>query len=75
MQLNPKLLDVLASLGANEAEMASITEYYLSQFAAAQASVDQIKANIESLQKQLEEETARATRIIDGIGKFVVPDA
>lgn len=75
MQLNKTLIDALSALGASDVEMASITAYYADQLTNAQATVDQIKANIESLQKQLGEETERAGRIVAAIGKFVVPDA
>lgn len=72
MQLNPKILDALTACGATDVEMASITAYYADQMVNAQATVDQIKANIESLQKQLGEETARAELIQTAISKFVV---
>lgn len=71
MQLNAKILDVLTGLGANETEIESITDYYASQLVTADASVAQIQANIDSLQKQLGEETERAKRIREAIGKFV----
>lgn len=71
MKLNQTLLDALTACGATDAEMGSITAYYADQLTAAHASVEQIKANIESLQTQLSEETARAARIADAIGKFV----
>jgi hypothetical protein len=74
MKLDQKLIDALTACGATAIEMASITAYYADQLVAANATVDQIKANIESLQKQLEEETARAERIRDAIGKFVVSE-
>ncbi|CAN7598552.1 hypothetical protein LJR234_004628 [Mesorhizobium amorphae] len=74
MQLNKTILDALASCGATEAEMASITAYYADQLTAAEASVAQIRANIDSLQMQLGEESARADVIRIAIAKFVVAD-
>jgi methyl-accepting chemotaxis protein len=75
MQLNPKILAVLTELGAEENEISSLTDYFAAQLVMAVSSADQLTANIESLQKQLVEETERANRIRKGIGKFVVPDA
>ena len=74
MKLNQTLSNALISCGATDIEMSSITSYYADQLVNAQATVDQIKANIESLQTQLEEATARAALIGAAIGKFVVPE-
>ncbi len=74
MQLKPEILDVLAKLGATDPELASLTSYFADQLTAAESAVAQIHANIESLQKQLGEETARAERIRAGIGKFVASE-
>ena len=75
MKLNQTLIDALTICGATDTEMVSITSYYEDQLTAANATVDQLKANIESLQTQLQEATARAVLISAAIGKFVVPDA
>jgi hypothetical protein len=75
MKLNQTLQDALTACGATDIEMVSITSYYADQLVNAQATVDQIKANIESLETQLQEATARAALISAAIGKFVVPDA
>ena len=74
MQLNPQILEVLNALGADENELASLTEYFAAQLVAAEASVAQIDANIESLQRQREEEAARTERLRAGIAKFVVAE-
>ena len=75
MKLNQTLLNALTTCGATDVEMASITSYYADQLMAANATVDQLKANIESLQTQLAEAEARKDLIAAAIGKFVVPDA
>jgi hypothetical protein len=71
MQLKPEILSVLSALGATEPELASLTSYFADQLTAAEASVAQIQANIESLQTQLGEQQARASAISAAIGKFV----
>lgn len=74
MKLDQKLIDALTACGATEIEMASITAYYADQLIAANATVDQLKANIESLQTQLAEAEQRAAIISAAIGKFVISD-
>ncbi|TPM92738.1 hypothetical protein [Mesorhizobium sp. B2-1-3A] len=75
MQLNQQIIDVLTTLGATETEMASITAFYADQLIAAQAAVDQLEANITSLQTQLAEAQERAGTITAAIGKFVVAES
>jgi hypothetical protein len=75
MKLRQDILDVLARYAVEQNEIDALVEYFASRSIEADASVATLTENIASLQKQLAEETARATRTKDGIAKFVEFDA
>lgn len=74
MKLKPEIVSVLEGLGADPIEIENLVAYFVAKFAESQGSVEAITNNIASLQKQLEEETARAERVRAGIMKFVAGD-
>lgn len=74
MKLKPDIIEVLSRHGVEQAQIDQLIDFFTSKAAEADGSVAALTANIESLQKQLQEETARAARTRDGIAKFVVAE-
>lgn len=73
MRLKQDILDVLEKHGVEQAQIDQLVGFFTDKASEAEGRVASLIENIASLQKQLEEETARAEGTRDGILKFVNP--